>query len=344
MAASRRPTQPNAAQIRIKAKREPANAPGRRPPSPAQSSRASRTDTASGACPATAKRKGRTMIEDKRRAAMIQADAPPRSEPLRRRIFYIVFEADTPAGRAFDVGLILSIVISVAVVMLDSMREVRMAYGDLLYGIEWFFTIMFTIEYALRLFCTARPARYATSFFGIIDLLAILPTYISLLVPGSQYLLVIRVLRVLRVFRVLRIVQYLGEANLLSQALWASRRKIFVFLFGVVTLIIVLGSMMYMIEGEQNGFTSIPVSIYWAVVTLTTVGFGDITPRTPLGQMLAACIMIIGYSIIAVPTGIVTVEMSNLARGQSARICSSCGKSGHEPDARFCKHCGTSIT
>ena len=206
----------------------------------------------------------------------------------RTRLRIIIFGSETPAGKAFDVLLILSILLSVFTVMLDSVRGIHQSYGSLLYGVEWFFTILFSIEYILRLVCTDRPAAYAKSFFGIVDLLAILPTYVSVFFPGSQYLLVIRVLRVLRVFRILKFVQYIGESRLIMQALYASRRKITIFLFGVLTIIIVMGSLMYLIEGEDNGFTSIPQSIYWAIVTLTTVGYGDISPKTTLGQALAA--------------------------------------------------------
>jgi len=253
----------------------------------------------------------------------------------------VIFEADTPAGKAFDIILILSIVLSVIAIMLDSVSTIREPYGNILYSIEWFFTVLFSIEYFLRLLCIGRPIRYATSFFGVVDLLAIVPTYLDFLLPGSHYLIVIRVLRVLRVFRVLKLVQYLGEANLLIQALRASRRKITVFLFVVLTLVVIFGSMIYVIEGEENGFTSIPRSIYWAIVTLTTVGYGDISPKTGVGQALAAVIMILGYGIIAVPTGIVTSEISH-AMGQkiSTQACPECSAEGHDRDATHCKYCG----
>ena len=234
----------------------------------------------------------------------------PAAGGWRKVLYETIFEADTTAGRWFDILLIVSILISVSVVMLDSVSAVRTVFGKWLLCLEWFFTLLFTVEYLLRLLCIGRPIRYAASFFGVVDLMSIAPTYLSLLVPGSQYLIVIRILRILRVFRILKLVQYLGEAQLLVQALRSSRRKITVFLFAVLTLVIIFGSLMYLIEGEANGFTSIPRSIYWAVVTLTTVGYGDISPQTGPGQMLAAVIMILGYGIIAVPTGIVTVEMS----------------------------------
>ena len=261
---------------------------------------------------------------------------------FREKIYDIIFEADTPAGKAFDVLLIVSIILSVLVVMLDSVQSIHQNYGELLYVFEWFFTVLFTVEYALRLYSIERPELYATSFYGIVDLLAIMPTYMSLIFPGAQHLMVIRVLRVLRIFRVFKIVQYIGEANLLMKALNQSRHKIIVFLFGLLTLVVIMGSFMYLLEGEYNsGFTSIPKSVYWAIVTMTTVGYGDISPETPLGQLLAAVIMIMGYSIIAVPTGIVTAEIQDAARrGMSHRVCSSCSEEGHDEDAGFCKYCG----
>lgn len=262
----------------------------------------------------------------------------------KRRLYVIIFESNTRAGRLFDVLLITSILASVVAVMLDSIGPVRARYGEVLYGIEWFFTVLFSVEYVLRLLTVGRPLKYATSFFGIVDLLGILPTYLSVLFPGSRYFLVIRILRVLRVFRVLRLVSFMGESRLLMQALRASRRKIAVFLFAVLTLVVVLGSLMYVVENEEDGFTSIPRSIYWAIVTLTTVGYGDISPKTPLGQMIASIVMIIGYGIIAVPTGIVTVEMSQAARRNiSARVCASCSAEGHDTDASFCKYCGAQL-
>jgi voltage-gated potassium channel len=259
----------------------------------------------------------------------------------RRRLYAVIFESDTRAGRLFDVALIACILASVVVVMLDSVGPIRAQHGKFLYRVEWFFTVLFTIEYVLRLLCVGKPLRYAGSFFGVIDLMSILPTYLSVLLPGSQYLIVIRILRVLRIFRVLRLAQYMGESRLLVQALRASRRKVAVFLFTVLTLVVVLGSVIYMVEGEEHGFTSIPKSIYWAIVTLTTVGYGDIAPQTPLGQFVAVIVMIIGYGIIAVPTGIVTVEMSQAFRQKvSAAVCPSCSAEGHDSDAVHCKRCG----
>ncbi|MCC6545450.1 MAG: ion transporter, partial [Nitrospirae bacterium] len=222
----------------------------------------------------------------------------------KTRVFLheVIFEADTPLGRVFDIILLISILLSVLAVMLDSVESINADYGYLLYKVEWFFTIIFTVEYVLRLLCVGRPFRYATSFFGAVDLLAIVPTYLSILIPGSQYLLIIRVLRVLRVFRILKIVQYVGEAHVLVEAMRASKRKIIIFLFAILNIVTILGSVMYLIEGKEHGFTSIPEGIYWAIVTLTTVGYGDIAPGTPFGKAVGSFIMILGYGIIAVPT------------------------------------------
>ena len=262
----------------------------------------------------------------------------------RSTLHEIIFEADTPAGRAFDLVLIASIVLSVLAVVCESVERIEATYGALLRAVEWFFTILFTVEYLLRLLCVTRPLRYAISFFGVVDLLAILPTYLSLLLPGSHYLLVIRTLRVLRVFRVLKLAQYLNEAQLLRRALYASGRKIVVFVLTVLILVIIIGALMYMIEGEQHGFSSIPRSIYWAIVTLTTVGYGDIAPQTSVGQALAAMVMILGYGIIAVPTGIVTVELSRVStRDISTQACPACAAEGHDTDAVYCKYCGATL-
>lgn len=272
---------------------------------------------------------------------MISRDNKPDTQNRwRSRLYEIIFEAETPAGKWFDVILIASIVLSVIVVMFDSMHSVRAIYGNTLYAFEWFFTILFTVEYLFRLYCVKRPGLYAKSFFGIIDLMSIAPTYLSILFPGSEYLLVIRVIRILRVFRILKLVKFISEASVLLHALRASRHKIIVFLFAVMTLVIVFGSLMYLIEGEENGFTSIPRSVYWAIVTMTTVGYGDISPKTNIGQMLAAIIMIMGYSIIAVPTGIVTTELAHAVRQKVSCACSACSSEGHSQDAVFCKDCG----
>jgi len=256
----------------------------------------------------------------------------------------VIFEAHTPAGKAFDVSLIIAILASVLAVMLDSVPWIHARFGEELYVAEWFFTILFTVEYVLRLWCIQNTALYARSFYGVIDLLGIIPTYLSLFVAGTQYLLVIRVLRVLRVFRVLRMVRYVGEAEMLAQALRASSRKIVVFISTVVALVIIFGSLMYLIEGEEHGFTSIPKSIYWAIITLTTVGYGDIAPMTPLGQGLASLIMIMGYGIIAVPTGIVTLELSEASRrSANTRTCPACSAEGHTREATYCWRCGSHL-
>src|SRR4028119_2026357 len=247
----------------------------------------------------------------------VPATEVPASSGRRARLHEIIFEADTRAGRFFDFALIWLILLSVVTVILESVRHVREQYGELLYVLEWLFTILFTIEYVLRLLSVRRPLRYATSFFGVVDLLAIIPTYLSIFVPGSHYLLIIRVLRLLRIFRLLKLAEYITEAATLRRALRASQRKISVFLSVVVLLVIIIGAVMYVIEGEEHGFTSIPVSIYWAIVTLTTVGYGDLSPRTPFGQLLASIVMVIGYGIIAVPTGIVSVELAQAARQQN---------------------------
>jgi voltage-gated potassium channel len=274
--------------------------------------------------------------------------APAEERPLttrRARLHEVIFESDTAAGRYFDLALIWLILLSVTTVILESVREVRDVYGNLLYTLEWVFTLLFTVEYFLRLLSVRHPLRYARSFFGVVDVLAIIPTYLSVLVPGSQYLLVIRILRLLRVFRLLKLSEYVSEADTLRQALRASRRKISVFISAVVLLVVIIGALMYVVEGEANGFTSIPRSIYWAIVTLTTVGYGDLSPKTSLGQMLASVVMVIGYGIIAVPTGIVSVELAHAVRDQrvSGQSCPSCAAEGHDPDAVYCKYCGSSL-
>lgn len=262
----------------------------------------------------------------------------------RKKLQVVIFEADTPAGRLFDIALIASIILSVVAVMLDSVAVIRQQYGNWLLFAEWTFTILFSIEYLLRIISINKPSGYIFSFYGIVDLLAILPTYISLFFPGTQFLLVIRILRVLRIFRVLKFVQYISEAKMLRTALSASRRKITVFLFTVLSVVVIVGALMYMIEGPENGFTSIPKSIYWSIVTLTTVGYGDISPNTPIGQMLAAIVMVMGYGIIAVPTGIVTVEFSKLGKTEiTTQACPNCSKEGHDKDAQFCKYCGSKL-
>lgn len=261
---------------------------------------------------------------------------------IKFRIREIIFEADTRAGKNFDVLLILAIILSTVVVIIESVAQIRAEYQTSLRVLEWNFTILFTIEYILRIYSVERKMGYITSFYGIVDLLSILPTYLSLLLPGTHYLAIIRLLRIIRVFRVLKLVAYIKEANTLSRALWASRRKIFIFLYTVMVIVIVVGSLMYVIEGKEGGFTSIPRGIYWAIVTLTTVGYGDIAPITPIGQTLASLLMITGYAIIAVPTGIVTAEMTAAARERPLTTisCPHCTAQGHDSYSSFCKYCG----
>lgn len=266
---------------------------------------------------------------------------------LRERLGDIIFETDTPVSRGFDVVVLWAILLSVLAVMLESVAGIRGTYGDILRAIEWGFTALFTLEYLIRVYTARKRLRYIGSFFGVVDLLAVLPSYLSLFFVGSQYFIVIRGLRLLRVFRVLKLVRFLGEASVLSRALRASREKIVVFLVAVLTIVVIIGSTMFLIEGEANGFTNIPVSVYWAIVTLTTVGFGDIIPQTPLGRFLAAIVMILGYGIIAVPTGIVTTELARVSRETRSLHrhdhCATCGLDEHDEDARFCKRCGASL-
>jgi len=259
----------------------------------------------------------------------------------RATLHEVIFEADTPAGKAFDILLLGLILLSTAAVILESVTAVRNAIGPWLRIIEWAITLLFTLEYLLRLLAVRQPMSYARSFFGIVDLLAILPTWLSLVFSGTHSLAVIRALRLLRVFRVLKLAHFLREARRLRSALKASMGKIIVFLGTICTLVLIIGALMYLIEGEKNGFTSIPQGIYWAIVTMTTVGYGDIAPATVLGKMLASLVMIIGYGIIAVPTGIVTAELVRpLQPTVSTQACPSCSAEGHDPDARFCKYCG----
>ena len=263
---------------------------------------------------------------------------------IRDRIKIIIFGVDTWGGKLFDVVLIATIILSIIVVLLDSVEAYHQKYGTILITAEWIFTIIFTLEYFFRIYCVRLPSSYIFSFYGIIDFLAVIPTYLSVLMPGTEVLAVIRVLRVLRVFRVLKLVQYMGETELLVKAMVASRRKIYVFLFFILNMVIILGSVMYLIEGETPGFTSIPRAIYWAIVTLTTVGYGDISPATGLGQAIAAVIMIMGYSIIAVPTGIVSSEINFIAKKTKKKKCIVCEKSGLDEDAKFCRECGARLT
>jgi voltage-gated potassium channel len=270
---------------------------------------------------------------------------PERIAPWRERLHEVIFEADTRPGRLFDLALFVAILLSVTAVVLESVESIRTTHGTLLRAFEWAFTVLFTAEYVLRLATVRRPLRYALSFFGVVDLLAVLPTYLGLFFVGAQSLLVIRVLRLLRIFRVLKLVQFITEANLLVRAMRASGRKIIVFLGAVVTLTLVLGTAMYLVEGPQHGFRNIPESVYWAIVTLTTVGYGDIAPETVPGRVLASLVMILGFAIIAVPTGIVTAEISRAVRKTevTTQSCPECLKEGHDPDAVHCKYCGTAL-
>jgi voltage-gated potassium channel len=261
----------------------------------------------------------------------------------RSRLHEIVFESETNAGRAFDLTLISLILLSISIVILESVKIIRDDYGSILFVAEWTLTILFSIEYLLRVLSVKNPLRYILSFYGLVDLLAIAPTYLSLLIPGTHYLLIIRVLRLLRIFRILKLTEYVTEARVLTTALSASRRKISVFLFAVLTLVMVIGSLMYVIEGEENGFTDIPTSIYWAIVTLTTVGYGDLSPKTALGKTLASVVMIVGYGIIAVPTGIVTAEIARQSKSVSTQFCPECHAEGHDADAVFCKYCSAKL-
>ncbi|RIL05149.1 MAG: ion transporter [Proteobacteria bacterium] len=276
---------------------------------------------------------------------MTEQARPTSAAPWRARLHEIVFEADTPEGRAFDVTLVVLILAAVVTAMLESVRSLPAAVHDGLVVAEWIFTALFTIEYGLRLLSVQRPLRYATSFFGVVDLLAVLPTYLSLLFPGSQSLLVIRALRLLRIFRILKLAHFLSEAQALRRALLQSRAKITVFLATVLIAVTIVGAAMYLIEGPEHGFTSVPMATYWAIVTMTTVGYGDISPGTAAGKLLASLLMVLGYSLIIVPTGIVSAEMAQQAmrRPISTQACPSCSREGHDADARHCKWCGAAL-
>ncbi|MCK6425851.1 MAG: ion transporter [Burkholderiaceae bacterium] len=278
----------------------------------------------------------------------------------RRRGYEVIFESDTPAGHAFDVALIWAIVASIVVVILASVAPLAQRWGTWLQAAEWTFTLLFTAEYLARLACVDRPLRYARSFYGLIDLLSVAPTYLAVLVPGLHALIDVRVLRLLRIFRIFKLSRYASEMHFLASAIAASRRKILVFLGFVLMVVLVAGTLMYVVEGPEHGFTSIPTAMYWAVTTMTTVGFGDITPRTDLGRLIASSMMLLGWGVLAVPTGIVTAEMSSQRRSAAAeadpapilrtllqpgaaRCCSACGSTGHQADAQFCRRCGTRL-
>lgn len=267
---------------------------------------------------------------------------------LKTELYVIVFGTETRAGKIFDIILLWAIVLSVLSVMLESVQSLNDRFGQIFAVLEWSFTILFTIEYSLRILISKRPEKYAFSFLGIIDLLALLPTYLTLITAGGSYLIVIRAIRLLRIFRILKLSRYLREASVLGDALKASRHKIFVFLGAVSTLVMIMGTLMYIIESGESGFTSIPRSIYWAIVTVTTVGYGDIAPQTAMGQGFASILMLMGYAIIAVPTGIVTSEIATAERDKklaesNEKSCDLCGNTVHDHDAEYCKKCGNQI-
>jgi voltage-gated potassium channel len=292
------------------------------------------------------------MTQAEARGAQAAPDLPPDSDAyqlgkpsggLRRRLYTIIFEADTPAGKLFDVVLIVVILLSVAAVLADSVQSVAMRHGVILNALEWVITALFTVEYVARLSCVDRPMRYARSFYGIVDLVAILPTYLAVLFPEAAVLIDVRILRLLRIMRIFKLTAYLSEFSLLADAMAASRRKILVFLSVVVMIVLIVGTLMYVIEGPERGFTSIPFAVYWAITTISTVGYGDVVPHTDLGRALASLMMLIGWGILAVPTGIVTAEMTaQRFRGRRFhhRRCGACGGEGHEADAAYCRICG----
>ncbi|MFQ6371735.1 ion transporter [Shewanella sp. YIC-542] len=263
---------------------------------------------------------------------------------LKVQLRTIIFGTETPAGRAFDIGLIICIICSVALVFLDTVQAVHQRFGTLILWLEWLFTLLFAIEYALRLYSSANAWKYARSFYGLVDLLSVLPSFLALLIPGANLTLVIRVLRLFRVFRVLKLLRYLSEGNMLLRAMMMSSRKVFIFFFSVSLIIMVLSAVMYVVEGPEHGFSSIPKAVYWTIVTITTVGYGDITPQTELGQAIAAFTMLLGYSIIAIPTGILTAEIGQeIGRVRDLRRCTHCLTSGHDHHAHYCSYCGSKL-
>lgn len=265
---------------------------------------------------------------------------------LRRRMYTIIFEADTTAGRRFDIALVIIILLSIAVVLADSVPSIGKRHGATMGVLEWGFTLLFSAEYIARLACVRHPLRYATSFFGIIDLMSVLPTYFALLMPEAAVFLDIRILRLLRIFRILKLTHYVAEYTMLARALRASGRKILVFLSTVIMAVLIFGTIMYVVEGPENGYTSIPMAMYWATVTMTTVGYGDVVPQTALGKMIASFMMLLGWGILAVPTGIVTAEMTSLRMGRktpTTRTCPACLTEGHEPEAKYCSDCGAPL-
>lgn len=274
-------------------------------------------------------------------------DGPERrAAPLRQRLARVIWESDTPAGRVFDKVLVAAIVVSVAVVIADSVAGWHVAHRELFVAMEWFFTLLFTAEYLARLATVENRWRYARSFFGVVDLLAVMPTWLALFFPELHALIDVRVLRLLRVFRIFKLTAYISEYQYMGAALLASRRKIMVFLAAVLMIDLVVGTLMYVVEGPENGFADIPTSVYWAITTMTTVGFGDITPKTDLGRFIASCMMLVGWGTLAVPTGIVTAEMTvrrHVRQPLGARECTGCGAGGYGPEARFCQQCGNAL-
>lgn len=263
---------------------------------------------------------------------------------IRQKIYQVIFETDTPAGQRFDIILISAILVSVLAVMLDSVEQIHAYFGLWLFRIEWMFTILFSIEYLLRIYSSPRPLQYIFSFYGIVDLVSIIPSYMALIFPEASYWLVVRLLRVLRIFRVFKMFRYLTEANILLRSIYQSRRKVLVFFIAILVMCIIFGCLMFLVEGPEHGFTSIPKSIYWTIVTITTVGYGDITPQTVTGQIISTLAMLTGYSIIAIPTGIFTAEIvSEMKRESGNRYCSNCEHRGHYKDASYCYHCGVKL-
>lgn len=266
------------------------------------------------------------------------------SNKLKHWLYVTIFGTHTKAGRIFDILLIVAIMASLIVLVLGTIEPYATRFQKELVAIEYVFTALFTIEYLLRLYCSPKPAAYAKSFYGVVDLLAIIPTYLQLLVPSAHFAIIIRLLRVMRIFRVLKLVQYLKDSNMLMRSLYMARRKILIFFSMVAILVTIFGATLYVIEGPENGFTSIPMSIYWAIVTITTVGYGDLYPVTALGKAVAALVMLLGYSILAVPTGIITAEMNQEMSSHRTLVkCPNCAKTGHENDALHCKHCGSEL-
>lgn len=265
-------------------------------------------------------------------------------KPLKHHLYVIIFGTHTPAGRVFDISLIVAILASLLVLILESIPNVMTEWSQQLRYIEYTFTALFTVEYLLRLYCSPKPKSYATSFYGVVDLLAILPTYLAIIFPGASFMGVVRLLRVMRIFRILKLVRYLQDSNILLRSLLMARRKILIFFSTVGILVVIFGALIFVIEGPENGFTSIPHSIYWAIVTITTVGYGDMIPQTALGKAIASLTMLLGYSILAVPTGIITAELSNEMNSHKELVkCPNCNRAGHDSDAMYCKHCASEL-